>query len=98
MSDVYAIVNLEGYAEEMRTAAAKTFSDTSTTELNEYISVKQIINLVYEKCLGFDDENRPMLNETINESIYEDISVWIHNVGLARLGVKTLLNVHGIMI
>ena len=90
-NEVYAITNLDGYSQDMRVAAAKMISDTPADDLDNYISIGQIANLVKEKCLGFDDENRPMLNETINESIYEDIAVWIHNVGLARLGGQDLI-------
>ena len=89
--EVYAITNLDGYAHEMRTAAAKAISDAPADDLDSYISVGQIINLVKKKCLGLDDLDRPMLDETINENIYEDVAVWIHNVGLARLAGQDLI-------
>lgn len=88
---VYAITNIDGYADEIRTAAANSISDSSNDDLNDYITITQITNLVKQKCLGYDDLNRPMLNESINESIYEDVAVWIHNVGLARLAAKDLV-------
>ena len=88
---VYAITNLDGYANEIRTAAANSISDCQNDNLDEYITITQITNLVKQKCLGYDDLNRPMLNELINETIYEDIAVWIHNVGLARLAAEDLV-------
>ena len=91
MSEVYAITNLESYAEEMRVCAAKNICDTYDDDLNEYISIGQMINLVKENCVGFDEENRPMLDENANCEIFEQTCVWIHNIGLARLAAKDLV-------
>lgn len=91
MSEVYAITNLEGYADEMRSCAAKHICETYDDDLNEYISIGQMINLVKEHCLGFDEENRPMLDEITNSQIFEQTCVWIHNIGLARLAAKDLI-------
>jgi hypothetical protein len=59
--------------------------------LDEYITLNQIINLVNTKCIGFDNENRPLLDDNTNESIYEDTAIWIHNVGLAKLASQDLV-------
>lgn len=91
MSEIYAITNLEGYAEEMRVCAAKNICDTYDDDLNEYISIGQMINLIKQNCLGFDEQNRPLLDEDANGEICEQTSVWIHNVGLARLASKDLV-------
>lgn len=82
--EVYAITNLKGYASEMREAAAKSFSD-DCEDVDSYISLDQMINLVKSECIGFDDQNRPLLNEDANEKIYESTITWINNIGLARL-------------
>jgi hypothetical protein len=92
MSDeLYAIVDLEGYVQEMRQAAASSLSDSDTDDLNNYISVNQMINLVKNECLGYDDNDRPMLNEDANCKIYESTVAWIHNVGLAKLAAQDLI-------
>lgn len=91
MSDLYAIVDLEGYASQMREAAAKSLCDTSNDDLNDYITLTQIINMVKENCKGFDEEDRPLLDEDINEKIFEDTAVWIHGVGLAKLAAQDLI-------
>lgn len=92
MSDeVYAIINLEGYAAQMRSAAAKSLGDDPEDQLDDFISIDQIINMVNDNCLGFDEENRPMLNEDANEKIFEDTAIWIHNVGLAKLAALDLV-------
>lgn len=91
MSEVYAITNLEGYATQMRDAAAKSLSENHNDNLDEYVSIDQIINLVKNECVGFDDENRPLLDEDTNEKIFENTAVWIHNVGLAKLAAQDLV-------
>ena len=93
MAEVYAITDLEGYASQMRDAAAQSLTDTGecTDNLDDFISIDQMINMIKNECLGFDDENRPLLDEQTNEKIFEDTSVWIHNVGLAKLAAKDLV-------
>lgn len=88
MSEVYAITDLEGYATEMRDAAAKSLSSSYDENMDEFISITQMINLVKSECVGFDNKNRPLLDEDANEKIYEHTITWIHNVGLAKLASK----------
>lgn len=93
MAEVYAITDLEGYASQMRDAAAQSLTDTGdcTDNLDDFISIDQMIKMVKDECLGFDDEDRPLLDEETNEKIFEDTSVWIHNVGLAKLAAQDLV-------
>lgn len=91
MSEVYAITNLEGYANQMRDAAARSLSENHNDNLDDYISISQIVNLVKNECVGFDDENRPLLDEDTNEKIFENTAIWIHNVGLAKLAAQDLV-------
>lgn len=89
--DVYAITDLDGYISQMRDAAAKSLSDGYTENLDEFISVGQMINMIKNECIGFDNENRPLLDEESNERIFENTAIWIHNVGLAKLAAKDLV-------
>lgn len=86
--EVYAITDIHGYSKVMRDAAAQSLSDDYTDNLDEYISLHQMINLVMSECLGFDDENRPLLDEDTNEKIYNSTVLWINNVGLAKLAAE----------
>jgi hypothetical protein len=89
---VYAITDVQGYVSQMREVAAKALSENSDQDdLDSYISLNQMINLLNENCLGFDDNDRPLLNEDANEKIFEEASVWIHSVGLAKLAAKDLV-------
>lgn len=89
--EIYAITNIKGYALEMRQAAAESIVDNVDENLDDYININQMINLVKSECIGYDDLNRPLLNEDANAKIYESTITWIHNVGLARLAAKGLI-------
>jgi len=90
--EVYAIIDLNGYVSQMRAAAADSISENSSNDdLDSYISLDQMIGLVKNNCLGFDDHEYPLLNEETNQNIFEQVSAWIHNVGLAKLAAKDLV-------
>lgn len=93
MSDqVYAITDINGYVSQMREVAANSISEnTESDNLDHYISIGQMIGLVNTHCLGHDDENRPLLNESANETIFEETATMIHNVGLAKLAGKDII-------
>jgi hypothetical protein len=86
--EVYAITDVDGYIFQMRETAAKSLSDNNTDNLDEFISLGQVRNLVNEYCLGLDEYDRPLLDEKTNEKIFEETSVWIHGVALAKLAAK----------
>ena len=93
MSDqVYSIYDVNGYVSQMREAAAKSISEDSINDdLDTYITIDQMMGLVKSNCLGYDENNNPLLNENSNEKIYEEAAVWIHNVGLSKLSAKDLV-------
>jgi hypothetical protein len=93
MSDqVYAITDVNDYVSQMREVAATSISENSSSDnLDHYISIGQMIGLVKTHCLGYDDENRPLLNESANETIFEETATIIHNVGLAKLAAKNVI-------
>jgi hypothetical protein len=88
---LYSIVDLEGYAKQIREAAAQALSEDNNDNLDDYITVTQLIQMVRKNCCGFDDDDRPLLNEDINEQIYDYTITWIHNVGLAKLAAQDLV-------
>jgi hypothetical protein len=85
MSESYVIMDLDGYVKEMRSAAADDIASSNDDDLNQYISLQQMKNLVEEWSLGFDNQGRLIIDEDANHHIYEDTKTWITNVGLAKL-------------
>jgi len=89
---VYAIVDVQGYVTQMREVAADNISENSSQDnLDNYISIDQMIGLVKSNCLGYDDNNCPLLNERSNQKIFDEITIWIHNIGLAKLAAQDLV-------
>jgi len=90
--EIYAINNLDGYVTQMREAASKNISENSSEDnLDDYISINQMVGLVKSNCLGYDDNNYPLLNEDANQKIFDEITIWIHNIGLAKLAAQDLI-------
>lgn len=90
--EVYAIVDLDGYVSQMREAAASSLSnDYKNDDLDSYITLKEMENIVYNECIGFDDENRPIMDEDSNENVFDKTVAWIHNIGLAKLASQDLI-------
>lgn len=89
MSEIYAITDIDGYVSEMRLAVAKSIAQNGEKEnLDEYISLAQMKSLVNDWCVGYDDQDRPILDEDANQNIFQDMRTWITNVGLAKLAAE----------
>lgn len=91
MAELYSITNLEGYATDLRRAAAEYVCENFDDNLDDYVVIDQIIGLVHHYANGYDDEDRPMISEVDNENIYGEIVTWIHNTGLAKLAAKDMI-------
>ena len=91
MSEVYAIIDVDGYVSQMREAAAKSISTENEDNLDQFITLKEVRNLLEEFCLGHDEQDRPLLDEDTNEKIFEETAIWIHNIGLAKLASQDLV-------
>ena len=90
--EVYAITDIDGYVSQMREAAANSISeDSSNDNLDHYISLNQMVGLVKSNCLGYDENDYPILDEKTNQQIFEEATIWIHNIGLAKLAAKDLV-------
>jgi len=47
--------------------------------------------LVKSNCLGYDDNQYPLLNEDRNQKIFDEATIWIHNIGIAKLAAQDLV-------
>lgn len=91
MNDLYSITDLKNYAHDMRDAAAKSLKDDHNENLDEYISIQQVYNIVSKESVALDDDDRYVLDQEANEKIFETVRVWIHNCGLAKLAGNDML-------
>lgn len=88
MSDTYSIVDLRGFASSMRKSAADSFTETYSENLDEFISVEQVINLIKSQTLGLDENDNYIIDEDIFDNIFNDIRDWLYGVGIARLAAS----------
>lgn len=91
MSKLYSVFDLKGYAVEMRNAAAKSLKEDYSENLDDYISLEQVYNIVAKESVAVDDEDRYVLSEESNDLIFEHIRVWIYNCGLAKLAANDMI-------
>jgi hypothetical protein len=88
---VYSIIDLHNYALSLRENAARSFTEDYTENLDEFISLAQIINLIKKHSLGKDEEGNYLIHSTVFDETFNEIRNWLYGVGLARLAAKGLV-------
>lgn len=93
MSKFYTIIDSIKYATDARQMAAEHLSPGTTENLDEYITVQQVINIIEENAYDTDSAHNDgyIINEEINAKIFATILVWIQNAGLSKLAAQNLL-------
>ena len=89
--DSYSIIDLEGYAKAMRDGAASSFEKDYTENLDDFITISQVINMIKENNLGLEEGNY-LINEDIFEEIFESIRNQLYEVGLSKLAAKGFID------
>ena len=84
----YSIIDLEGYAKAMRDGAASSFEKDYTENLDDFITIPQVINMIKKNNLGLDNEGNYLIDEEIFDDVFNDIRDWLYGVGLAKLASK----------
>jgi len=85
---IYSIVDLNNYAIAIRDSAASSFAEDYTENLDDFISVKQIINLIKKNSIGKDEEGNYLIQATSFDETFNQIRNWLYGVGLAKLAAK----------
>lgn len=88
---IYSITDLENYAIYLRDSAASSLAENHNENLDEFISIKQVINLIKKRSIGTDDEGNLLINSDVFDDTFDDIRVWIYGVGLAKLSGKNII-------
>ena len=84
----YSIVDITGYATTLRRYAADSLAENNMDNLDDYITINQVIGVIKEYASGLDDNDHYIINEDISENIYLDIVEWIYDVGVAKLAAE----------
>jgi hypothetical protein len=89
--EVYAIKDLNDYASQLRQLSAKSISENYTENLDDFITLGQLISLIMEKSQGFDEHNNVLIDVDTNEDLFYIVCDWIYGVGLSRLASQNLV-------
>jgi len=86
--ETYSIIDLKGYAKAMRDGAASSFEKDYTENLDDFITIEQVINLIKKNNLGLDEDGNYIINSDIFDEVFGDIRDWLYGVGLSKLAAK----------
>ena len=83
--EVYCIMNPEKYAEYIRKKVAETFAKDFYENLDEFVTIGQVIKFIEERAIGKDKEGRSLLDDKAYDTLFHTIRVRIYNTGIAKL-------------
>lgn len=86
-NDAYIINDLESLAESIRKNAALTFTQSDKDNLDEYITIDQIIELIYQHS-DITNNGTVILDETGYNNIFDAVRIRIYNAGLSKLAAN----------
>ena len=81
----YSITDLDGFAQSIRDGAARSISENYTENLEEFITIEQVKNLIEQNHIGYDDDGLLQINENVFDNLFDYIRNDIYQVALSRL-------------
>ncbi|NDC73458.1 MAG: hypothetical protein EBZ62_08455 [Sphingobacteriia bacterium] len=85
MNDIYSVSDLNKYAESIRKNAALSFTESYDENLDDFISITQVKNLISTNAIGTDEDGNLLIDEDSYNKTFDEVSIWLHNVALAKL-------------
>jgi hypothetical protein len=95
--EIHCILNLDKYIYMARKSAAESFSKNKgekldeSEDLNDYVTVNQVKQMIAENSIGTDDEDRYLMTHEGRKNLMEQLKTRIYNSGLSKLASKDLL-------
>ena len=89
--ETHVIMNLDKYASYMRKKAAAYFSDEYEDDLDEFVTIPQVQQMIDYRSSGMDEQGRYLLSEAGCDELFEDIKTRLYNCGLSKLAAKDIL-------
>lgn len=90
-NSIYSIIDLDSISTSLRSEIAKTFTDADEDNLDEYITLHQVKDIIIGYSLGNDEEGNYLINQEVFQDAWDDIRDWIFNAGLAKLAAKGMI-------
>lgn len=89
---VMAVVDIDGYVEEIAKAVTEELSPGSNhKDLYYYCTKQQIVGIVEENCLGFSENNEPLINFEVFHNIFHSVLQRVQNGALSQLAAEGYL-------
>lgn len=90
-TNIYSIVDLDGYAASIRDGVAQSFVENYEDDLDQYITVDQVKNIIIGYSLGQDDDGNYLINADVFNDTFDDIREWFYEAGLSKLAAKGVI-------
>lgn len=91
MDEVHAIMNLDKYAAYIRRRAAISFSEDYAEDLDDFVTIKQTVDMIIEHSIGKDEKGLYLIDESSHKKLFDEIRLRIYNSGLSKLAAKDML-------
>ena len=89
---VMAVVDMDGYVEEIARAVTEELSPgTNPSDLYNYCTKEQIVGIVQENCLGFSEDDEPLINFEVFNTIFNSVLQRVQNGALSKLAAEGYL-------
>ena len=91
--ETYCITNLDGYVGTLLSSVAKEMEvQDNHSEIYSFITKAQVLTIIEEQCLGYTENNEPIINNDAHAKIIEDIIYRVQNTALAQLASDGFLD------
>ena len=87
----YVVQNVTEYADDIRETAASFLNENHKDDLDLYITIPEVISIIYEKCDDVDENKCPIISVDSNDDIFNTVTAWIHGIALAELAGQDLV-------
>jgi hypothetical protein len=87
----YSITDLDGFASAVRSGASIELDSNHNEDLDNFISISQVIELTKKHSSGVDEEDNLIINEETYNSIFDEVFEWIYGIAVARMASKGLI-------
>ena len=88
---IYSINDLDGYAASIREGVAQSFVENYSENLDEYITIDQVKNLIIGYSLGQDENDNYLINSEVFNDTFDDVREWFYEAGLSKLAAKGVI-------
>jgi hypothetical protein len=86
--ELFVIDDLNGYSTQMRSAAAQHIKAYSFNNLDNYVTLNQVIQTVIENSRGYDDQDRVIVRTEDHENIFNQLVMRLYHTSLCKMASK----------